>query len=87
MEKKSFKSRLFNRIIMETDKDYWIYLYADLLFRIKQLEELNCPCGKCSQDKFHFNFLIREMIKADHIKENPKPINFTGKGDCGRAIK
>jgi hypothetical protein len=51
------------------------------------LEELNCPCGICFNDKQHFNFVIKEMIKDNHIKENPKPINFTGKGDCGRSTK
>ena len=87
MEIKPFKSRLFNRSILANDKDYWIYLYADILFRLKQLEELNCPCGKCYRDNLHYDFLIKEMIKANHIKENPKPINFTGKGNCNRAIK
>jgi len=87
MEIKPFKSRLFNRSIPANDKDYWIYLYADIIFRLKQLEELNCPCGTCFDDKRHFNFIIKEMIKANHIKENPKPINFTGKGDCGREKK
>lgn len=84
---KPFKSRLFNRSIPANDKEYWIYLYADIIFRLKQIEELNCPCGTCFRDKLHFNFLIKEMIKANHIKENPKPINFTGKGDCGRSNK
>ena len=86
MEKKIFKSRLFNRSIPPNDNDYWIYLYADIIFRLKQLEELNCPCGVCFNDKLKFNFIIKEMIKANHLKENPKPINFTGKGDCGRSI-
>jgi hypothetical protein len=84
MEKKPFKSRLFNRIIQINDNDYWVYLYSDILFRLKQIEELNCSCGRCFQDKINFNFLIKEMIKDNHIKENPKPVNFTGKGDCGR---
>ena len=87
MEKKSFKSRLFNRKIIENEKDYWIYLYADVLFRLKQLEEFNCPCGKCFDDKRNYNWLIKSLIQDNHIKENPKPINFTGKGDCGRAQK
>ena len=80
MEKKAFKSRLFSRKIIESEKDYWIYLYADVLFRLKLLEELNCPCGKCSDDKRNYNWLIKSMINDNHIKENPKPINFTGKG-------
>ena len=84
MKKKLFKSRLFNKSILENDKDYWLYLYADILFRLKQLQELNCPCVNCFHDKMKLTHLIRDLINDNHIKENLKPTNFTGKGDCGR---
>lgn len=85
MEKKAFISRLFNRKVLETEKDYWAFLYAETLFRINQIDDLNCPCSKCYSDKIRFIHLIETIHWDDHIPPNPKPLNFTGKGDCGRS--
>ncbi|HCY76377.1 MAG TPA: hypothetical protein DHV28_10690 [Ignavibacteriales bacterium] len=76
---------MFNRKVLGTEKDYWAFLYAETLFRLKQLEDLNRSCGLCFQDKIRYNHLIKSMIEDNHIQENPKSLNFTGKGNCGRS--
>lgn len=85
MTKKDFKSRLFLKTILSTDKNYWQYLYAETLYRLKQLEDLNCRCTGCYVDRLKFKGLINDLHSAGHIPENPKPTNFTGFGDCGRS--
>jgi hypothetical protein len=84
MERKIFKSRLFQRIIKPDNLDYWMYLYAEALYRIKQLEDLNCPCGSCFADKMKTKHLLDKLENDGHVTQNKRPINFTGKGDCGR---
>ena len=84
MEKKVFESRLFKRKIAVTEKDYWQFLYAETLFHIKQLEDLNCRCDKCAADRIKFKRLIEYIHKDDHIPPNPKPLNFAGVGYCER---
>lgn len=83
---KTFKSRLFNKTITAEGTDYWYFLYAEVLFRLKELEDLKCPCGFCFSEKIKLNHLLDLMIKDNHIPENPKPSNFTGKGNCGRRL-
>jgi hypothetical protein len=84
IERKTFKSRLFQRTIKPDNLDYWMYLYAEALYRLKQLEDLNCPCGSCFGDKIKTKHLLEKMENDEHIPQNKRPINFTGKGDCGR---
>lgn len=83
---KTFKSRLFNKTITCGSTDYWYFLYAEVLFRLKALEDLKCPCGFCFQEKIKLNHIIDSMINDGHIKENQKPNNFTHVGDCGRRL-
>ena len=85
MQRKTFKSRLFKRTIKSDNLDYWMYLYAEILFRIKQIEDLNCPCGSCFADKCNLKRLLTDMEEEEKIEKNKRPINFTGKGDCGRS--
>ena len=35
MQRKDFKSRLFKKKLEADDLDYWFYLYADALYRLK----------------------------------------------------
>lgn len=86
MERKVFKSILFNRQIQPDNFDYWKILYAEVLSRLKVLNDLKCPCTFCFREKVHLNNLIDLMIKDGHIPENPKPANFNGTGDCGRRL-
>ncbi len=50
MKKKNFRSKLFRKEIPETDPEYWIKVYAELLFRITELEQQDCNCFKCQTD-------------------------------------
>ena len=50
MKKKNFRSQLFRKEIPENDPEYWIKVYAELLFRIDELEEQKCNCFKCQTD-------------------------------------
>jgi len=64
MERKEFKSKLFSKKIEADDKDYWFYLYADVLYRLKQLTDLNCSCGSCFQIKSTLKiYLIKWKVK------------------------
>jgi hypothetical protein len=73
MERKDFKSVLFSRKIKADDLDYWFYLYADLLYRLKKLKDLNCPCTFCWKDKVHYEQLLDLIITDGHIKKHPFP--------------
>lgn len=86
MQRKTFISRLFKRKINSDDLAYWDYLYAEILYRIKQIEDLNCPCGDCFSDKAKTKHLSEKIIIDDHVPENKRPTNFTGIGDCGRRL-
>ena len=83
---KPFKSRLFRRIVKPDNLAYWDYLYAEILFRLKQIADLNCPCSKCYNDKHLLDWRISELEKEGKIEINKRPINFTGRGDCGRRL-
>lgn len=50
MKKNNFRSKLFRKEIHENDPEYWIKVYAELLFRIDELEEQKCNCFKCQTD-------------------------------------
>ena len=50
MKRKTFKSQLFRKEIFEDDPEYWIKVYAELLFRIEEMEQANCNCFKCQSD-------------------------------------
>ena len=86
MQRKQFKSRLFKKTIKQDDINYWDYLYAESLFRLKQLEDLNCPCSFCFSEKVKITHLISQMEEENHIQPNPKANKFRGKGDCGRRL-
>jgi len=86
MRRKEFKSRLFKKKIQPTDIDYWIFLYAEALYRLKQMEDLNCTCCYCFSEKLKLEHLIHNIEEDMHIKPNPKANKITGKGDCGRRL-
>jgi hypothetical protein len=50
MKKKKFDSQLFRREILPTEKDYFPIVYAELLYRIDDLETQNCSCFKCMEE-------------------------------------
>lgn len=81
---KPFKSLLFRRIIQPGSIDYWDYLHAEALFRLKQVELLNCPCHHCLKDKTHYRWLIDKLENEGKISMYKRPTNFTRIGKCGR---
>jgi hypothetical protein len=87
MERKTFYYRMFKRKIKTYNVDYWTFLYAEILFRLKALEELKCPCRSCFSDKVKLQHLLEQHIEAGHIDKIKSPANFTGVGDCGRRLK
>ena len=68
MEAKTFHSRLFKRKINPDNPDYWTFLYADLLFRIRELDDRNCFCHYCNADKAKFNSIIADMVNDKLIE-------------------
>jgi len=87
MNKKAFFSRLFERKTDINNPDFWIFLYAEVQHRLKQIEDLNCLCHFCQHEQFQLKRILSFMIKDGHIEENPKPTNFIGKGYCKKIIQ
>ena len=87
MQRKQFKSRLFKKTIKPDDLDYWFYLYAESLYRLKQLADLKCSCGFCFAEKVRLEHLIQKMEEENHIQANPKANKLSGRGDCGRRLE
>jgi len=86
MQRKDFKSRLFSKKIKSDDLNYWYYLYADALYRLKLNTELNCLCSDCLVEKTKLNNLLDKIEEEGHIPPIPKKNKMTGKGDCGRRL-
>ncbi len=87
MERKEFKSKLFNKKIKTDNLDYWFFLYAEVLYRLKQMSDLNCTCSSCFSDKVHFENLLDKMVNDQHMAKHPKAYPISGQGDCGRRLK
>jgi hypothetical protein len=62
-------------------------LYVDLLFRIRQIDDLYCFCDHCQLNTDNINRIIKDMVKAGHIEENNKPRNFAGRGYCKKKMQ
>jgi hypothetical protein len=86
MHRKDFKSVLFKKIIKSDDLDYWFYVYAEALYRLKLNTELNCPCSECWVEKTKLNHLLDQIEEAGHIPSIKRKNKMTGKGDCGRRL-
>ena len=86
MQRKDFKSRLFRKNIKSDDLNYWFYLYAEALYRLKLNTELNCPCSDCWVEKTKLNHLLEQIEEAGHISLIKRKSKMTGKGDCGRRL-
>ena len=86
MKRKSFKSHLFKRRIKSEELDFWFYLYAETLYRLKLKTELNCPCSECWVERSKLNHLLDQIEEAGHIPEIKRKSKMTGKGDCGRRL-
>ena len=61
MKKKNFRSQLFRKEILENDPEYWIKVYAELLFRISEMEEQNCNCFKCQNDLSTYRQTLQKL--------------------------
>lgn len=86
MQRKDFKSRLFKKNIKSEDLDFWFYLYAESLYRLKLNIELNCPCSECWVEKTKLNHLLDQIEEEGHILAIKRKSKMTGKGDCGRRL-
>jgi hypothetical protein len=86
MNRKAFRTKLFKRTVNPDNSDYWQLLYAEVLYRLKELEDLKCPCSFCFKDRVYLKNSLDRMVNEGYIPENKKPDNFTGKGDCGRRM-
>jgi hypothetical protein len=55
-------------------------LYAELLHRLREIDDRNCFCHYCDADKAKFNSIIADMENDNLIEENEKPktlqVNF-----------
>lgn len=61
MIKKDFRSQLFRKEILTNDPEYWIKVYAELLFRIDELEEQKCNCFKCQSDLITYQKFFNKL--------------------------
>ena len=86
MQRKSFKSRLFNKTIRSDDLNYWFYLFAESLYRLKLNEELNCTCSHCFSEKLKLEHLLKEIEEDGCVPPIARKNKWTGKGDCGRRL-
>lgn len=86
MQRKNFKSRLFNKNIKAHDLAYWSYLYSETLYRLKLNEELNCPCSECWVERTRYNHILDQLEEEGHIPPIKRKNKITGKGDCGRRL-
>ena len=86
MKRKKFKSKLFNKTIEANDLDYWFYLYADALYRLKLNSELNCPCSECWAEKTKYNHILDQIEVKGFVPPIRKKSKLTGQGDCGRKL-
>ncbi len=86
MQRKNFKSRLFKKNIKADDLDYWFYLYAETLYRLKLNTELNCSCSECWVEKTRYNHILDQIEEEGHIPPIKRKNKWTGKGDCGRTL-
>ena len=66
--------------------NYWAYLYAETLYRIKLNSELNCPCSDCWVEKTRYNHILDQLEEDGHIPPIKRKNKLTGKGDCGRRL-
>ena len=65
MIKKGFYSVLFKRFINKDEKDYAAIVKAELLFRIRELEQKNCTCFQCQTDLEKFENYYKKMIDSN----------------------
>mgnify|MGYP003380306829 CR=1 FL=1 len=85
MDAKHFQSRLFKRTIKKDSPFYWQYLYAEILFRLKELAERQCPCKKCYTDKHDLEWYLSEIENEGRIEKLFRPEEPGSVGYCGRA--
>jgi hypothetical protein len=86
MQRESFNSRLFRKNIKSDDLDYWFYLCAESLYRLKLNNELNCTCSQCISEKLKLNNILDRIEGEGYIPPIPKKNKWTGKGDCVRRL-
>jgi len=61
MAHKRFYSRLFQRYIEPNEMYYWKFVYAELLFRIAELEEANCSCMQCQTELEKYEIYLEKL--------------------------
>jgi hypothetical protein len=61
MSDKRFYSRLFQRYIEAKEMYYWKFVYAELPFRIAELEEANCSCINCQTELENYEIYLQKL--------------------------
>jgi len=67
MTNKRFYSRLFQRYIELNEMYYWKFVYAELLFRVAELEEAKCSCFTCQTELDNYIDYL-EKLKGEQRK-------------------
>lgn len=67
MKKKKFRSQLFRKEIQDNDPEYWIKVYAELLFRIEEMEKQECNCFKCQTDLKNYREFFEKLKSVKSI--------------------
>lgn len=86
MQRKNFKSLLFKKNIKADNLDYWFFLYAETLYRLKLNEELSCTCSECRAEKTRYNYILDHIEEEGYIPPIRRKNKLSGKGDCGRTL-
>ena len=81
MQRKEFKSKLFKKTIKADDTDYWFYLYAETLYRLKLSSELNCPCSECWVEKTRYNHILDQLEEEGHVSPIKRKNKLSGTRD------
>jgi hypothetical protein len=61
MARKRFHSRLFQRYIESNELYYWKFVYAELLYRIAELEEVKCSCLTCQTELKNYRAYLDKL--------------------------
>jgi hypothetical protein len=65
MIKRKFKSYLFHRDINPDEKDFIAIVKAELLYRIFDLDEKNCSCMGCIQNRERYYNYLQNILEAE----------------------
>jgi hypothetical protein len=65
MTRRKFRSYLFGRDINPDEKDFTAIVKAELLYRIFDLDEKDCSCMGCSQNRERYYNYLQKILEAE----------------------